>query len=340
MIVTHMVDIRYLSGFTGSSAALVLGSGRARLFTDGRYREQVQAEVKGIAIAIEARSPALAAVEWAAQNGAKRCAFDAGHTTVAQVEAMQRILPGKVRRGFLVGSEFLIAALREVKDDEEIELMRQAARLGCDLFDRVLNILEAGVTEIAVAAWLENEARQRGADAMSFETIVASGERSALPHGRATRARLPRRGFVTLDFGVVLNGYCSDMTRTVHIGRAGREARRVYDFVLEAQEAAIAAVRPGIEAGIVDEAARSVLRTAGLSENFVHSTGHGLGLEIHEAPRLAARQKGQLETGMTVTIEPGVYCAGEFGVRIEDMVLVLPSGAEVMTPSPKALIEL
>ena len=340
MVVTHLADIRYLSGFTGSSAALLLGSGRARLFTDGRYREQVQAEVKGVSIAIEARSPLQAAIEWAVENGVTHCAFDAGHTTVTQFEAMQRLLPAKSRRGFLRSSESLVATVREVKDAEEIERMRAAARLGCELFAGVLNLLEPGVPENVVAAWLETEARRRGADAMSFETIVASGERSALPHGRATAAKLPRRGFVTLDFGVVLQGYCSDMTRTVHMGRAGSDARRVYDSVLEAQETALAAVRPGAEAGAVDEAARSVLRAAGLGECFVHSTGHGVGLEIHEAPRLAAKQKEQLKAGMIVTIEPGVYRAGKFGVRIEDMVLVVPRGGEVITPSPKVLIEL
>ncbi len=340
MVVTHPADIRYLSGFTGSSGALVLGSGKARLFTDGRYREQVHAEVKGIAVAIEPRSPALAAVEWAAQNGITRCVFDAEHTTVAQYEAMQRAVPSKSRRGFLVTSEALVAGLREIKDAEEIECMRAAARLGCDLFSGVLNILEAGMPEISVAAWLETEARRRGASAMSFDTIVASGERSALPHGRASSAKLPRRGFVTLDFGVILAGYCSDMTRTVHLGQAGPDARRVYDLVLEAQEAALAAVCAGTEAGTVDEAARSVLRTAGLGEFFVHSTGHGVGLEIHEGPRLAAKQKQRLKAGMVVTVEPGVYRPGEFGVRIEDMVLVSPRGGDVLTPSPKALIEL
>lgn len=340
MVVTHLPDVRYLSGFTGSAGALVVGRGRPRLFTDGRYREQVQAEVEGISVSIEPRSAVLAAVEWAAASGAERCLFDAGHTTVAQWEAMRRVLPKAKRSGFLQGSEGLVAGLREVKDEDETERMRRAAAMGCALFDGVLHAIRPGMREMEVAAWLENEARRRGAEAMSFETIVASGERSALPHGRATTAKLPRKGFVTLDFGVVLEGYCSDMTRTVHLGRAGAEARSVYDSVLEAQLAAIEAVRPGVEAGVVDEAARSVLRRANLSEEFVHSTGHGVGLEIHEGPRLAAKQTARLKAGMIVTIEPGVYRAGAFGVRIEDMVIVGPGAAEILTPSPKALIEL
>jgi Xaa-Pro aminopeptidase len=175
---------------------------------------------------------------------------------------------------------------------------------------------------------------------MSFPTIVASGERSALPHGKATTAKLPKRGFVTLDFGVVLDGYCSDMTRTVHLGSASTAERAAYDAVLEAQETAVAAVRAGVSCGDVDEAARGVLRKAKLGQWFTHSTGHGVGLEIHEGPRLAAKQTQRLEAGMVITIEPGVYLPGKFGVRIEDMVRVTAKGGEILTPSTKAWIEL
>ena len=175
---------------------------------------------------------------------------------------------------------------------------------------------------------------------MSFETIVAAGPRSALPHGVASQARLPRRGFVVLDYGVILNGYCSDMTRTVCSGRATSEQRRVYAAVLESQLAAIASVAPGRSAGEVDEAARAVLREAGLDRQFLHSTGHGVGLEIHELPRVAARQKDLLQPGMVITIEPGVYFGGKYGVRIEDMVLVTERGSEVLTRAPKELLEL
>ncbi len=173
-----------------------------------------------------------------------------------------------------------------------------------------------------MAAELEHAARLAGAEAMSFETIVASGERSALPHGRASGAKLPRRGFVTLDFGVVLDGYCSDMTRTVHLGKALEGEREVYDSVLEAQEAAVAAVAPGVTSGEMDEAARVCCGRGGLDKYFTHSTGHGVGLEIHEGPRLAAKQTQVLKQGMVITIEPGVYMPGKFGLRIEDMVLV------------------
>ena len=187
---------------------------------------------------------------------------------------------------------------------------------------------------------MEYEARSKGAEGMSFSTIIAAGPRSAVVHGRASGARIPRRGFVVCDFGVILAGYCSDRTRTVHVGQPSKEARKLYATVLEAQLAAIAAVRPGVTAAKVDEAARSVLRKAKLAQYFTHSTGHGLGLEIHEAPRLATGQDQKLESGMVVTIEPGAYVPGKWGVRIEDVVVVTPSGCEALTPADKELVVL
>jgi Xaa-Pro aminopeptidase len=340
LLVTHLPDVRYLCGFTGSNATLVLASGKAVLFTDGRYTAQAKAEALGTRIVIAKKPATTAACEWIVEAGIKRCGFDPVQTTVAALESMRKAVPAKQRRGMFVAIDPLIAQLRQVKDADEILRIRRAAKLGCGLFDDMLGYLRPGLTEIEVAATLEHSARVAGAEAMSFETIVASGERSALPHGRASAARLPKRGFVTMDFGVVLDGYMSDMTRTVHLGRAQSGEREVYDAVLEAQEAAVLAVAPGVTAGEVDEAARSVLRRAGLDKWFTHSTGHGVGLEIHEGPRLAAKQTQPLEAGMVITIEPGVYMPGRFGLRIEDMVLVTPKGHEVLTPSVKAWIEL
>jgi len=340
LLVTHLPDVRYLCGFTGSNAALVLAGNRAVLFTDGRYTAQARAEAAGTRVVI-AKKPALAvACEWVAAAGVKRCGFDAAQTTVAGLDAMRKAVPAKLRRSLFHAAAPLVASLREVKDAGEIAAMRKAALLGCRLFDGMLSYMQAGLTEAEVAAELEHAARLAGAEAMSFETIVASGARSALPHGRATAAKLPRRGFVTLDFGIVLNGYCSDMTRTVHMGRAQANEREVYDAVLEAQQVAVARVAPGVAAGEVDEAARSVLRSARLDRYFSHSTGHGVGLEIHEGPRLAAKQTQTLEQGMIVTVEPGVYMPGKFGVRIEDMVLVTATGGQILTPAVKAWIEL
>jgi Xaa-Pro aminopeptidase len=344
MLVTHLPDVRYLSGFTGSNAALVLVGGRAVLFTDGRYTGQARVEAVGTKVVIAKKPAVVAACEWVEAAKVRRCGFDAAHTTVAGLESMRKAVraasPAKARRGMFVAVGSLVARMREVKDAGEIAKMRAAARVGCELFDGMLSYMEAGLTEAEVAATIEYAARLAGAEGMSFETIVAGGKRSALPHGRATAAKLPKRGFVTLDFGVILDGYCSDMTRTVHMGKAMPGERDVYDSVLEAQEAAVAAVRPGVTAGEVDEAARSVLRRVRLDKYFSHSTGHGVGLEIHEGPRLAAKQKQVLEQGMVITIEPGVYMPGRFGLRIEDMVLVTAKGGEVLTPSVKAWIEL
>lgn len=340
LLVTHLPDVRYLCGFTGSNAALVLAGGRAVMFTDGRYTIQAKAEAVGTRVVIAKKPAVVAACEWMEAAGIERCGFDAAQTTVAALEGMRKAVSAKLRRGLFHAVGPLVAGLREVKDEEEIATMRKAALLGCHLFDGMLSFMQLGLTEVAVAAELEHAARLAGAEAMSFETIVASGQRSALPHGRATSAKLPKRGFVTLDFGVVVDGYCSDMTRTVHIGKALPDEREVYDAVLEAQEAGVAKVAPGVTAAEVDEAARSVLRRAGLDKYFSHSTGHGVGLEIHEGPRLAAKQTQVLEPGMVVTIEPGVYMPGRFGVRIEDMVLVTATGGEVLTPSVKAWIEL
>jgi Xaa-Pro aminopeptidase len=344
LLITHLPDVRWLCGFTGSNAALILlcGSksrGSAVLFTDGRYTTQAKAEAVGTQVVI-ANQVVNAACEWLAAAHVRRCGFDEGNTTVATLQQMRAAVPASVRRKIFEPVGSLVAKLRWIKDADEIVKMRTAAALGCILFEGLLYTIESGMTETAVAAELEHAARLAGAEAMSFPTIVASGDRSTLPHGTASRAKIPKRGFVALDFGVVLDGYCSDMTRTIHMGKARPGEREAYDAVLEAQEAGVAAVRAGISAGDVDEAARGVLRRAGLAEWFSHSTGHGVGLEIHEGPRLAAKQTQTLEAGMVVTIEPGIYMPGKFGVRIEDMVLVTPRGGEILTPSTKAWIEL
>jgi Xaa-Pro aminopeptidase len=345
LLVTHLPDLRYLCGFTGSSAALAVTRRATRMFTDGRYIAQANAEVQGAEVEIVSRSPAITAVEWLAVQLSSQpdqfAGFDPAHTTVAELQRWKAALPSKLRRTFLISiAAPLVEPLRLVKDEDELRIMRDAALMGCRLFDHILGYLQPGLREIEVAAELEHQARLLGAQGMSFDTIVASGERSALPHGHATDTRLPRRGFLTLDFGIIHDGYCSDMTRTVYFGSPRPDEREAYHAVLEAQEAAVAAVTAGAICGDVDEAARSVLRHMGLAEAFTHSTGHGVGLEIHEAPRLGANQTTRLQAGMVVTIEPGIYLEGRFGVRIEDMVAVTRNGGEILTPAPKALIEL
>jgi Xaa-Pro aminopeptidase len=225
-----------------------------------------------------------------------------------------------------------------VKDEDELQRIRSAVVLGAKLFERATQVLRPGVKEVEVAAEMELAARRGGAEEMSFPTIIASGARSALPHGRASGARITPNAFVVCDFGVILSGYCSDQTRTVWVGKVAQDARQAYEAVREAQQAAVESVRAGIAVGEVDAAARKVLRKAGLGRYFTHSTGHGVGLEIHESPRVADGQSDILQPGMVITIEPGVYFPGKWGVRIEDMVAVTAGGCEVLTPTSKEFL--
>ena len=342
LLITHLTDVRYLCGFTGSNAALAITRRAARLFTDGRYTTQAGQEVSVAKIEIASGPVALAAVQWiAAQPGVVLAGFDPAKTSVADLSRLRATLPARLRSRFLIETAApLVEKLRMTKGADEIEIICEAALIGCRVFDHMLGFLRPGLAEFEVAAELEHQARLLGAEGMSFETIVASGPRSGALRGRATAARLPRKGFLTLDFGIIREGYCSDMTRTVYLGQPSDEERRVYQAVLEAELAGIAAVAPGVRCSEIDEASRSILRAAGLAQAFTHSTGHGVGLEIHEPPRVGAQQPTRLLAGMVVTIEPGVYLEGRYGIRIEDMVAVTSTGAQVLTPAPKALIEL
>ena len=341
-LITHLPNVRYLSGFTGSAAALLVSDRGATLFTDGRYIAQARQEARNARIVISTKAPILQAAEWLAGQRLRRSAhstvtlgIEAESLTAGARARLASALRGKARLRF---APPLVERARMVKDAQELALIREAVTLGASLFRIARRKIRPGVPEVEVAAAMEYEARRKGAEGMSFPTILASGARSAVVHGRATTARIPARGFVVCDFGVILAGYCSDRTRTVHVGQPSPQAREFYGSVLEAQRAAIAAVRPGVTAADVDEAARSVLRKRKLTRWFTHSTGHGVGLEIHEGPRLAAKQSQELQAGMVVTIEPGAYVPGKWGVRIEDVVVVTDSGCEVLAPTDKDLI--
>ena len=342
LLVTHLPNVRYLCGFTGSAAALLISERGSIFFTDGRYITQSKAEVESAKIVIARKSPAIAAAEWLAgslrrTSKPRHVGIQSETITAGWRDRVAALLAGKAR---LRPAPPMVERARMVKDADEVALIRRAVELGASLFRVARKTIRPGATELQVAAAMEYAARRAGAEGMSFSTIIASGKRSALPHGRASAARIPSRGFVVCDFGVILAGYCSDRTRTVHVGRATRGARDLYDAVSEAQQAAIGAVRPHATAAEVDEAARRVLRRRKLARYFTHSTGHGLGLEVHEAPRLAAGQQQKLEPGMVITIEPGAYLPGRQGVRIEDVVVVTSSGCEVLSPENKEFIEL
>jgi len=341
LLVTHLPNIRYLCGFTGSAGALLVSDAKSVLFTDGRYRTQARAEVQGDKVVIGKKGPLAACAEWLRANKSRsrmrrRIGIESEHFTVAERSRLAAMVP---RDSLLRPAPALIERSRTVKDAAEIEQIRSAVLLGADLFDVILKTTRPGVKESEVAAELEYAARKAGAEGMSFPTIIAGGTRSSLPHGRASEATIPSRGFVVCDFGVILHGYCSDRTRTVYVGAATAEARQIYDAVLASQLEAIAVVRPGVKVEQVDRAARKTLQKKGLAKYFTHSTGHGVGLEIHEAPRVAKGQQEILQPGMVITIEPGVYLSGQWGVRIEDIVIVTEQGCEVLSPTQKEFIE-
>ena len=336
LLVSHLPNLRYLCGFTGSAGQLLVEQDGSVFFTDVRYETQAHEEVKGARVVIARKSLLETIGEFLGQRRRRArgwaTGIEAEHCTVADKKRLTRLRPSGVR---LKDAPAVVERLRMVKDADELGRIREAVNLGAKLFDRALEVLRPGAKETEVAAEMELAARRAGAEEMSFPTIIASGARSALPHGRASHQAIPKGGFVVCDFGVILGGYCSDQTRTVWVGSTQNEPRQAYEAVREAQQAAIDAVRPGIAIGEVDAAARKVLRKAGLGRYFTHSTGHGVGLEIHEAPRVAAGQDEILRPGMVITIEPGVYFPGKWGVRIEDMVAVTAGGRDVLTPTSK-----
>jgi Xaa-Pro aminopeptidase len=336
LLISHLPNIRYLCGFTGSAGLLLVEEAGGVFFTDSRYETQVHDEVKGVKIVIASKSSIQALTEFLVERRRRKrdwtIGIEAEHFTVAEKKRLVKLRPPGIA---LKDAPAIVERMRMVKDEDELQRIRAAVILGAKIFDRAVEVLRPGVSEVEVAAEMELVARQSGAEQMSFPTIIASGARSALPHGRASDHKVAAHGFVVCDFGVILSGYCSDQTRTVWVGSVPKDARDSYEAVLEAQQAAISTVRVGVTAGEVDAAARDVLKKAGLARYFTHSTGHGVGLEIHEPPRVADQQPEVLQPGMVITIEPGVYFPGKWGIRIEDMVAVTASGCEVLTPTSK-----
>ena len=349
LLVTYLPNIFYLCGFTGSAGVLLLRAGeggrnpKLTFFTDGRYTQQAKEEVKGARVVIAQKAAMAEACEAVVKAGIRSLSFESDHLPYIAYQQIRHMLRAHGTAGAgirLRPVSGMIEQLRVTKDADEVAQIRAAVTLASDLFPAVLAAIRSGVSEATVAGELELQARKAGAERMSFDTIVAAGSRSALPHGRASAQEIPSNGFIILDYGVILAGYCSDMTRTVHMGPVSDAHRRMYEAVKAAQLASIQAVGPGVETGKVDRAGREILKKAGYGDYFTHSTGHGVGIEVHELPRLAKGQNHLLAPGMVITIEPGIYIPGEGGVRIEDMVLVTQLGHEVLTPTTKDLITL
>jgi Xaa-Pro aminopeptidase len=334
LAVSYAPNLRYLTGFTGSNGLLLaLAAGDGIFFTDPRYTIQAKGEVS-CRVKV-CKGPLLLQLIAAVKRLGIRClGFESSYLSCAQLEALRTALPLSTA---LVPVAGWIEQHRMVKSAAEIEAIRRSVQTNSSAFERVVRHARTGMRESDLAAELDYRMRRAGAEATAFETIVATGVRSALPHARPTSARLGPGDLVVVDMGAMQNGYASDMTRMLFLGDPGTKVKRMYRAVLEAQLAAIAAVRPGVTAGHVDRVARRVLKAKGLDRAFVHSTGHGLGLEIHEPPRLGKKEKTRLEPGMAITIEPGVYLEGFGGIRIEDTVVVTSTGCEVLTPTAKEL---
>jgi Xaa-Pro aminopeptidase len=337
LLLTDAANVYYLTGFTGEAGAVLLSSAGCMLVTDGRFKVQARQETSGIGVVLQKGAPLSSVGEILRAAGKQSVGFDPNRLTVAQLRTLRKTSGARCRWRATPG---LTEHLRARKDAREIAQMREAAILAGKVLERAIRLLKPGVREFEIAGEIEYQMRKGGASGPSFETIVAFGERAALPHARPTAKRLRKNELVVLDLGVILGHYCSDITRTVFVGRAPKRIRGWYRAVLEAQSAAISAVKAGAACRDVDAAARGVLASYRLHGHFVHSTGHGLGLEVHEDPRIARGQRRRLEPNNVVTIEPGVYFAGVGGIRIEDDVVVHADGSEVITRVPRDLIEL
>jgi len=338
LLVTQLANWYYLTGFTGESGALVVGADeRPTLVTDGRFTVQARQETSGVRVAVQKGGLLESVGQKLKEQRFRIVGFDPQHVSVAQMRALRKAAGPRVR---CVPAAGLVESLRMKKDTSELVQMRSAALLASELEAHAAKFLRPGLREFEVAAEIEYKMRKAGASGPAFETIVASGPRAALPHARPTARRLRKNELVVLDLGAILGHYCSDITRTFYLGRAPARIRGWYRAVQEAQAAAVAAVKPGASCGEVDAAARNVLASQRLDKYFVHSTGHGLGIEVHEDPRVAKGQTRKLEPGNVVTIEPGVYFEGVGGIRIEDDVVVHAGRTEVLTRFTRDLIEI
>lgn len=333
MLVTNPINVSYLSGFTGDDSYILVTKDEAIFLTDARYTEQVKHETEGFRL-VERKSTLLEEViREVKETNVKTVGFEEEYVTFATYQLFEKYIDAK-----MVGVAGSIEKLRLIKTPEEIKIIKVACGIVDQTFDYILSFIKPGMTELQVSNEMEHHMRKLGAKSSSFDTIVASGWRSALPHGTATDKIIEKGDIVTLDFGALYNGYISDTTRTIAVGEPSDQLKEIYDIVLNAQIRGVDALKPGMTGKEADAVTRDYITKHGYGEAFGHSTGHGIGREVHEAPGLSHRSSTVLQPGMCVTCEPGIYIPGVGGVRIEDDVLITETGHEVLTRSKKDLI--
>src|SRR5437667_2958031 len=337
LLITKPTNWYYLTGFSGESGALVVSRKGSTLVTDGRFIAQGRVETSGVRIHEQKGALFESVGQFLKVSHSRRVGFDPSQVTVGQLQSLEKEAGARVRWIPAAGE---VESLRMRKDPGELAQMRRAAILAGEVVEQAIGLLKPGIREFEVGAEIEYQMRKKGASGPAFETIVAFGARAALRHARPTAKRLRKNELVVLDVGAILGQYCSDITRTVYVGKAPARVCLWYQAVKEAQTAAIQSVEPGRRCSEVDAAARTILASYKLDRYFIHSTGHGLGLEVHEEPRLARGQKTQLASGNVITVEPGVYFAGVGGIRIEDDVVVHEGRSEVLTRASRDCIEL
>lgn len=324
---------RYISGFTGTAGAVLISNNKALFITDFRYIEQAEKQAVGFEIVQHKDTIYQEIAKKVKELGIKNLGFESEHVTYQQYEIFNKQMDVK-----LVPVSQLVEKIRLIKDAEEIKTIQYAAHIADQTFEHIIKFIRPGVTEKEVANEIEFYMRKLGANCSSFDIIVASGARSALPHGVASEKVIENGELVTLDYGCYYNGYCSDITRTVAVGHINDELKKIYEIVYEAQKRGVEGIKPGLTGKEADALTRDYIKEQGYGDYFGHSTGHGLGMEVHEGPTLSVRSNTVLEPGMVVTVEPGIYIAGVGGCRIEDDVFITNSGGQTLTKAPKELI--
>lgn len=334
LLVTDLTNLHYLTGFTGSNGLAVVGKDLRLFVTDFRYQEQIKSEVTGFDTVIAGQGLFKTTVDRLKQLGQQVLGFDGGELTFTQHKQLAGLLPENIE---LKACDGLVSKLRAVKDQSEIAKIKAAAELANSLYSWICEVGLVGKSEVAVVNELEHRMRTLGASGPSFASIVAAGANGALPHAQPGSEEIPKDTLVVLDFGLVLDHYCSDCTRTFATGELPEQAQEIYSVTKEAQERSLEAVRAGIAGAEVDAIARNIINDNGYGEHFGHGLGHGVGLEVHEAPSLSKASKDTLVTGNVVTVEPGIYLPAKYGVRIEDLVVVEEQGYELLTEFTKEL---